>query len=303
MLTYLEDTQTYESWDGAAWVAFGGGGSATSNLVINGAFEINQRVYVSAANLASGDSGFDRWKSNFTNTTLSFTAAPQGQEVTINTSGGLQQIIERANITAGEYTLSFSGTAEGRIYNFGATPPAYAASPITATLDGLQDVVVEFTSDGSSKTLGFVKLEKGSTATSFTRHGDSVQSELAACQRYYEKSNNIDIAPGQLNSLGNGFIGNVTQTLSSGVAGNVAGINAVPFKVTKRAAPTMRVYDYDGTIDAVRVYPPDAKKTGVTGLANIQMSGSFQFMSFSATSQAISTANNLLFHWTADAEL
>jgi hypothetical protein len=26
MLTYLEDTQTYESWDGAAWVAFGGGG-------------------------------------------------------------------------------------------------------------------------------------------------------------------------------------------------------------------------------------------------------------------------------------
>jgi len=29
MLTYLEDTQTYESWDGAAWVAFGGSAGLT----------------------------------------------------------------------------------------------------------------------------------------------------------------------------------------------------------------------------------------------------------------------------------
>jgi hypothetical protein len=65
----------------------------------------------------------------------------------------------------------------------------------------------------------------------------------------------------------------------------------------------MRVYDFDGSIDAVRIYPADSKKTGVTGVANIQQSGSFQFMSFSETSGALSSNTNALFHWTADAEL
>jgi hypothetical protein len=187
MLTYLEDTQTYESWDGAAWVAFGGGGAGTGNAIINGAFEINQRGYVSAANLASGAYGFDRWKSTFTNTTLTFTSAPQGQEVTINSGGSIEQVVERANVPAGTYTLSWTGTATGRIYNTGATPPSYAASPITVTLDGLANVEIEFTADGGTRTLSKVQLEAGSTATPFRRNANSLQGELAACQRYYER--------------------------------------------------------------------------------------------------------------------
>ena len=185
-MSYLKSTDSVQSYSGSAWVAVGGGTSPINpNLVINGNFAINQRVYVSAANLASGSYGFDRWKSNFTNTTLTFTSAPAGQAVTINSGGGLQQIVEQANIPAGTYTLSFSGTATARIYNSGATPPSYAASPISFTADGLADVVVEFTASGATKTLEKVKLEAGASATAYSYAGETIEGELANCQRYY----------------------------------------------------------------------------------------------------------------------
>jgi hypothetical protein len=225
MISYLKDTNAVEKYDGAAWVGIGGAAGASAlnpNLVINGNFTINQRAYVSAANLASGAYGFDRWKSNFTNTTLTFTSAPAGQEVTINSGGGLQQIVEQANVPAGTYVLSFSGTATARIYNSGATPPSYAASPITFTADGLANVVVEFTATGGTKTLSKVKLELGSTATSYTYSGGTLAGELAACQRYYFRTpvtGTAYLATGMQNSM----------TQSSFL---------VPFPMTMRVAPT-----------------------------------------------------------------
>lgn len=154
------------------------------NRIINGNFAVNQRGYVSAANLASGSYGIDRWKSGYTNTSLTFTAAPQGQNVTISTSGVLQQVIERANIPAGSYTLSWTGTATGRVYNSGGTPPSYAASPITVTLDGSANVVVEFTASGATKTLGNVQLEAGTSATVYEY--EQIGETLRKCMRYYQ---------------------------------------------------------------------------------------------------------------------
>jgi hypothetical protein len=191
------------------------------NLIINGNFTINQRSYVSAANLASGSYGFDRWKSNFTNTTLTYTSAPAGQSVTINSGGGLQQIVEQANVPAGTYVLSWSGTATGRIYNVGATPPSYAASPITFTADGLANVTVEFTASGSTKTLSKVKLELGTSATAFVYAGNTIDGELAACQRYYWR------------------VGASTSALGQGMAQATTGSDQfITLKVTMRATPT-----------------------------------------------------------------
>jgi hypothetical protein len=191
------------------------------NAIINGAFEINQRAYVSAANLASGSYGFDRWKSTFTNTTLTYTSAPAGQLVTINSGGSIEQVVERANLPAGTYTLSWEGTATGRIYNSGATPPSYAASPITVTLDGLANVEVEFTATDATKTLGYVKLESGTIAGPFRRNANTLQGELAACQRYFEKIS----APASLanNPIGWGM-----------AASSTSGLIFLPMKVTKR---------------------------------------------------------------------
>jgi hypothetical protein len=155
------------------------------NRIINGAFVINQRAYTSGTNLASGSYGFDRWKSGYTNTALTFTAGSQSTTVTISTSGVLQQIVERENMPAGTYVLSWSGTATGRVYNSGGTPPAYAASPVTVTLDGLANVVVEFTASGATKTLGTVQLEGGTVFSPFEyrQRGD----ELLLCYRYFTR--------------------------------------------------------------------------------------------------------------------
>jgi hypothetical protein len=154
------------------------------NVLINGEFRINQRGYTSASNLASGSYGFDRWKSTFTNTTLTFTSAPQGQIVTINSGGSVEQVIERENVSAGTYVLSWTGTATGRVYNTGATPPSYASSPIVVTLDGLANVEVEFTASGGTRTLWKPQLEQNYQPTPFEHRPIGV--ELQLCQRYYQ---------------------------------------------------------------------------------------------------------------------
>ena len=170
---------------GLAWATASGGTSFAPNLCINGAFIINQRNYTSGTSLASGDYGLDRWKSSTASTSLTFTANPNNTVVTISSGGSIKQIVERANVPAGTYTLSFSGTATARVYNTGATPPSYAASPITFTADGLANVEIEFTASGGTKTLSLVKFERGSTASTYSLTSDTIEGELANCQRYY----------------------------------------------------------------------------------------------------------------------
>ena len=164
--------------------------SSSVNLLLNSNFALNQRVYVSAANLASGSYGFDRWKSNYTNTTLTFTASTQGQSLTISASGGLQQVIEQGLVPAGTYTLSWTGTATGRVYNSGGTPPSYAASPVTFTADGTANVVVEFTAVSTTKTLSKVQFNAG-TGTTWALATPTLQTELAACQRYFYRLSSV----------------------------------------------------------------------------------------------------------------
>ena len=68
-----------------------------------------------------------------------------------------------------------------------------------------------------------VQLEIGSRATTFTRAGGTIQGELAACQRYYERSYSDTIY---------GFVGTAIGN------GSTAAQGAIQFKVTKRITPT-----------------------------------------------------------------
>lgn len=116
---------------------------------------------------------------------------------------------------------TYSGTA-------GAWAAAYYGSPTGAT-----SVVG---TSGATFYITGVQLEKGSTATAFDYR--SFGHELQLCQRYYEKSHNLATAPAD---------GAASPWMSSSTPNGIYS-QAVYFKVSKRAAPTMYIYnDGNGT--------------------------------------------------------
>jgi hypothetical protein len=151
------------------------------NILINGDFRINQRVYVSAATLATTVYGHDRWKAGASGGDYSFTQLNGPTVITIAAGKTLIQVVEDKNVYGGTYTLSWEGTAQGRYAINSATPAgAYADSPIAITGQTAGTTMsVEF-DDG---TLGEVQLELGSVATAFEYR--DIGTELAMCQRYY----------------------------------------------------------------------------------------------------------------------
>jgi hypothetical protein len=198
------------------------------NRLIDAGFTINQRVYVSGTSLASGVYAHDRWKAGSGGCTYTFTQGSLGVPITITiTAGSLQQVIEGCNIPeGGTYTLLWSGTAQAKV-NGGS----YAASPITVTgLTAGANCTVEF----GTGTVTKPQFEVGSTATSFDYR--PYGTELALCQRYYEKSFAIDTAPAN-GVYSMGYIGYVCFADQW-----VFAAPTILFKITKRATPTIAFF-------------------------------------------------------------
>ena len=158
------------------------------NRIINGNFAVNQRGYVSGTALPASPTvangyGHDRWKAGAGGCTYTFTALLPDTTITI-TANTLTQIIEAGMIEGGVYTLSWTGTAQARVYQ-GTPSGSYAASPITtASLPAGVNTIVEF----NTGTVTRVKLEIGSVVTPYNRQ--SLAKSLADCQRYYQALNN-----------------------------------------------------------------------------------------------------------------
>jgi hypothetical protein len=137
-----------------------------------------------------------------------------------------------------------------------------------------------------------VQLEVGSSATGFEYR--QYGTELALCQRYYEKSYDIGTAPATATAAG--------QSVTNGLYGitNTSYILINPqFKVTKRAATTISVWDYSGNSGkCVRA------NLGVGDTANqgftVTSSDQSCFLGYSSGS---TTATNINIQWAASAEL
>ena len=194
------------------------------NLIINGNFRTNQRGYASGASLAIDEYSFDRWKCANTGQTLTFTAAPQGQLVTLSVNTGSIQIVERGNLPAGDYVLSWEGTAEGRVYKSGASIPTATVSPIRIAADGTADYYVHIVAIGATKTVGKVQFEAGNVPTIFS--ASLLGQELALCQRFYYNPL-LDIT-------------NASAMIAQGTADSTTNARIiVPLAVPMRATPTL----------------------------------------------------------------
>lgn len=188
----------------------GGPISGMRNTIINGNFGINQRGYVSGAATTAGQYTLDRWKVTGTGG-ITFSTVNSKTTVTIPSGQVLQQVIEGLNLQDGTYTLSWEGTAQGKI---GAG--SFSGSGVTATVTGGTNLTIEF----GPGTVSRVQFEPGSVATAFEHR--PYGAELALCQRYYEA--------GSVASSG------FKTAISSGAAYNAKDVS---FAVPKRAAPTV----------------------------------------------------------------
>lgn len=150
-----------------------GGAIGVKNAIINGNFSVNQRGVSGTVNLAAGVYGHDRWKAGASGCTYTFATVNNVTTLTI-TAGSLIQVIEGLNLFDGTYTLSWAGTAQGKI---GAG--SYAGSGVTGSVSGGTDLNIEF----NTGTLSLVQFEPGAVATPFERRLQS--DELTACEWYY----------------------------------------------------------------------------------------------------------------------
>jgi hypothetical protein len=180
------------------------------------------------------------------------------------------------------------------------------SATIAATATEIQPIIT-FTPTGTAgaadyfEVTGF-QIDIGSVALPFRTYAATIQGELAACQRYYEKSYAQGTAPGTANTWGNASISGLSS-LAASTAGNVYGGNTLQFKVTKRTTPTMVLYDYGGTANAVRIYPSDTIRGGVTATPGVTDTGGGYISVDNSSANAITTNYSVNFSWTASAEL
>ena len=125
---------------------------------------------------------------------------------------------------------------------------------------------------------------------------ETTDKELAACQRFYEKSYRTGIAPGTPSSIG-------VWGYHSGSLANGGGKPGPTFKVQKRSIfPVMTTYASSGTANAhTRVHDSSGVTTSntVTGFSV----AATDWGVYAHSGQVGARLEGVSYHWTADAEL
>jgi hypothetical protein len=136
-----------------------------------------------------------------------------------------------------------------------------------------------------------VQLEVGSSATSFDYR--PYGTELALCQRYYQKTYDIGTAPATSTDAGIYFVANAGNPGGSNIYGDGA-----RYPVIMRAAPTVSFWDRVGNVNKYSSYNGgwESDNDGSVTLITAGQSGFF-------VTQGATSGHTASIHWAASAEL
>lgn len=216
--------------------------------------------------------------------TFTINSANTWEYKTITVTGDTAGAWEAGNLTGLQIWFSLGAGATYVAPSSGSWLTGNYTAPPTA-----QSLVA---TSGATLNITGIQLEKGTLATPFEYR--PYGTELALCQRYYEKSYDVGTAPAT--GTGNGILA------STGLYGvtttNYLGTFVV-FKVSKRAAPSMSGWDGlgnagKGTRDNFGV----SNQTNITAnFQNIGANGAQVYL------EAGNAATGIQIHWAAVAEL
>lgn len=194
-----------------------------------------------------------------------FSAASSQVSIRIATGTGIDQNVITATYTGLVNALDAVATVTTSWQRFSYTTTL--ASNITQINPYFQWDSVGTAGTNDYLEITGVQLEIGSSATPFSRAGGTIQGELAACQRYYWRTQN----PGQFTAHGSGFVLSSTEA-----------VNIVTFPVTMRVIPTSVEYS------TLRIVDVALSPYVVTALALGNSSASIGYIT--ATSTGMTTS-------------
>lgn len=198
-------------------------------------------------------------------------------------------------------TLVANATYENTPANLNVTT-SYATYSITAPIDTAStgNLILFIWSDVTDTTAGdFLyiaesKLELGSIATPFVYAGETFAGELVACQRYFEKSYRLNVAPATNTAAGASYVSTTSNNIGNGIF-------TIPLQVAKRIATyTVTFYTNPGTVANWQYFRSGVAQVDVAMTAD--NSSESKFRAFFATG-ANFTAYVALGQHVIDAEL
>ena len=213
-------------------------------------------------------------------------------------SSRTQNLLAAQNFGSGgssDYTVfyfqSFTTTSSWQRFTFTGTMASIAGKTIGST-PFFYFGIRQASASGSILDVWGVQIEAGSVATPFTTATGTVQGELAACQRYYQKSYLSTQYAGQA-STGNTCLAYSATTVSSN-----ANQTTYFFNNAMRTTPTITIYS-PSTGTAARVYegPAATDRTAVVERQSNSQGGLY------VSAVVASVGNWLSYHYVAEAEL